>query len=401
MTSRLERSDEAGGFDTYHDSTLPRLLAGEWGAMAARGCAGLPPIALRTPDGRAWTYQPGAHGLELHRGDGNAKTVVELDEASWQGLRDGMETPMGILLFGKGRVVSGDGGDFVGWESALRVLYERLPPYDPKAPLVGRDGVEIDPTRSFFPDDDPEVMADFLRSTGFILVREVVSAGEIEALLDASEALRAAARQHDPMSWWGQHEDGRTIVTRVLDGGRDPRIRALLRDPRLLRIVALSDHPLVATDTDVIHVLFKQSGMRFDGKADNPWHRDCGLGLHQVMCPVMNGSLFLRPANRATGELRFLPGSWKTAGAHIHDPDHEMGVAIEARPGDFALHYGDGIHAGPPPTAEQGPFRTSIVIEYGPPGRAAGVGQEQNDLKLHDLDVVAAASAAAEAEPSR
>lgn len=400
MTSRLETKDEEG-FDAYHASTLPRLLAGEWGATTSRGCAGLPPIALRTPDGHAWTYRPGETGLELQRGDRNAKTVVELDEGVWQGLRDGMETPMGILLFGKGRIVSGDGGDFVGWEPALRVLYERLPLYDPRASLVGRAGVEIDPTRSFFPDDDPEVMADFLRATGFILVREVVSPGEIEALLEAAERLRAAARQHDPMSWWGQHEDGRTIVTRVLNGGTDPRIRALLRDPRLLRIVALSDHPLVATDSDVIHVLFKQSRMRFDGKADNPWHRDCGLGLHKVMCPVMNGSLFLRPANRATGELRFLPGSWRTAGTNVVDPEFEMGVAIEALPGDFALHYGDGLHAGPPPTAEQGPFRASIVIEYGPPGRAAGVGQEQNDLKLHDLDVVATTRAATEVDSSR
>jgi hypothetical protein len=172
----------------------------------------------------------------------------------------------------------------------------------------------------------------------------------------------------------------------VLNGGTHPRIRALLRDPRLLRIVALSDFALEATDTDVIHVLFKQSGMRPDGKTDNPWHRDCGLGLHATMCPLMNGSLFLRPANRETGELRFMPGSWRTAGVAGIPDDRELGVGIEAGPGDFSLHYGDGVHAGPPPTAQNGPFRTSIVFEYGPIGRAAGVGQEQNDLQLFEVD---------------
>ena len=378
------QTDES--FDRYHDETLPELLAGEWGAAAAKGAAGLPPLALRLTDGRARTYVPGASGVAIVRGDAAARTVVELDEALWQGLRSSMETPSGIVLFEKAKVVAGEVGDFIRWEPALRVLYEELPPYDPNAPLVGRDGVEIDPTTSFRPDDDPEVMADFLRTTGYIVVREVFPAGEVEALVEAAETLRAAARQGDPSAWWGKHEDGRTILTRVLNGGTEPRVRSLLRDPRLLRIVGLSDYALEPTDTDVIHVLFKQSGMLFDGKADNPWHRDCGLGLHRTMCPVMNGSLFLRPANRETGELRFLPGSWRTAGWCAIDGDHSLGVGIEALPGDFSLHYGDGMHAGPPPTAKQGPFRASIVFEYGPRGRRPGEGQEHYDLQMHEID---------------
>lgn len=373
-------------FDHYHRETLPARLAGDWGRVAAKGALGLPPLALRIGDGRAFTYVPGPTGVAIVPGDDDAKTVVELDETLWQGLRDAMETPSGILLFEKGKVVAGDPSDFFHWESALRVLYEELPPYDPKAPLVGRDGREIDPTRAFQPDDDPAVMADFLRTTGYILVRQVIPPNEIAELTEAAERLRAAARPNDPMAWWGQHEDGRMLVTRVLNGGTEPRIRALLRDPRLLRIVALSDFALEPTDTDVIHVLFKQSGMVFDGKTDNPWHRDCGLGLHATMCPLMNGSLFLRPANRETGELRFMPGSWRTAGVSGIAEDRNLGVGIEAGPGDFSLHYGDGMHAGPPPTAQQGPFRSSIVFEYGPIGRAPGLGQEQNDLQLYDVD---------------
>jgi len=373
-------------FDHYHRETLPARLAGDWGAIAARGAAGLPPLAMRLADGRAFTYVPGPNGVAIVPGDAAAKTVVELDEALWRGLRDSVETPSGILLFGKGKVVSGDGGDFIHWESALRTLYEALPPYDPKAPLVGRDGREIDPSRTFFPDDDRAEMADFLRTTGYILVRQVIPANEIDELLEAAESLKAAARQNDPMAWWGQHEDGRTLLTRVLNGGTHPRIRALIRDPRLQRIVELSDHALEATDTDVIHVLFKQSHMVFDGKTDNPWHRDCGLGLHATMCPLMNGSLFLRPATPETGELRFMPGSWRTAGVSNVFDERELGVGITADPGDFSLHYGDGMHAGPPPTAKEGPFRASIVLEYGPIGRAPGLGQEQNDLQMYAID---------------
>ncbi len=373
-------------FDAYHRESLPTLLAGGWGAVAARGTSGLSPLAIRLTDGRAYTYVPGESGVAVLSGDGTAKTVVEIDEALWHGLKDSSETPSGLVLFQKAQVVVGEAGDFMKWEPALRVLYEELPPYDSQTPLVGSDGREIDPTASFFPDDDPDRIADFLRTTGYLLIREVLPTQEVADLLEASLALRAAAREGEPTSWWGEHRDGRTILTRVLNGGTDPRIRSLQNDERLLRIVALSDFDLVATDTEVVHVLFKQSGMVFDGKTDNPWHRDCGLGLHNVMCPIMNGSLFLGPANRETGELRFLPGSWKTAGCLPEDENFALGVAIEANPGDFALHYGDGMHAGPPPTAPQGPFRTSIVFEYGPPGRHPEEGQEFYDMQLHEID---------------
>ncbi len=373
-------------FDRYHEKTLPELLAGDWGPVAAKGAAGLPPLAIRLTDGRAYSYVPGSSGVEIVRGDEAAKTVVELDEALWQGLRDSTETPPGLILFQKAKVVAGEASDFMNWEPALRALYEELPPYDPSLPLVGSDGREIDPATSFQPDDDPERMADFLRTAGYILVRGVVPPGEIDELVEASERLRADAREGEPSSWWGKHRDGRTILTRVLNGGTEPRIRSLLRDPRLLRIVALSDSTLEATDTDVIHILFKQSGMLFDGKADNPWHRDCGLGMHKLMCPIMNGSLFLRSASRETGELRFLPGSWRTAGCSVVDEGFELGVGIETAPGDFALQYGDGMHAGPPPTAAEGPFRASIVFEFGPPGRRPEQGQEYYDMQMHEID---------------
>jgi AcrR family transcriptional regulator len=344
-------------FDDYHEQILRELLAGDRGHAAGRSAANLPPLALRLPDGRAYTYVPGVSGIGLVAGADTARTVVELDENLWQGLRDSMETPAGLVLFQKAKIVSGKASDFMSWEPALRALYEGLPTYDPSAPLVGSDGREIDPTTSFHRDDDPERMADFLRTTGYILVREVVPRGEIDALLAAAERLREAAREGEPTSWWGQHRDGRTILTRVLNGGTEPRVRALLDDPRLLRIVGLS-----------------------------AWHRDCGLGMHRDMCPLMNGSLFLRPANRETGELRFMPGSWRTAGCSIAEDAYEIGVGIEAEPGDFALHYGDGMHAGPPPTAERGPFRASIVFEYGPPGRQSEQGQEFYDMQMHEID---------------
>ena len=373
-------------FEHFHRHDLPALLDGDWGAVAQQATVGLPSLAIRLPDGRACAYQPGSSGVELKQGVAEGSIVVELDEADWVGLYDSMETPSGLVLSNRARIVAGAVSDFMDWEPALRVLYERLPLYDPSAPLLGRDGREVDPSQSFHPDADPEAMADFLRTTGYLLIRELIPQSEVDELLADSLHLQAAAREDDRASWWGRSEDGQVVCTRVNNGGTLPRVRALPSDPRFMRIVGLSDFELEATDTEKIDILFKRSGMVFDGLADNPWHRDCGLGGHKRMCPLMNGSLFLRPANRESGELRFLPGSWKTAGSSVAVDDHDAGVGIEAAAGDFALHYGDGVHAGPPPTSATGPFRVSIVFEYGPPGRSAEEGQEHYDQLMYDAD---------------
>ncbi len=378
--------DSVETFEDFHEQHLRKCLAGKWGRVAAQATRGLPPLALRLSDGRAYSYLPEESGVTLRAGDGDAKTVVELDEQCWRGLLDSTETPPGLILTQRARIVSGEVSDFMSWEPALRVLYEGLPPYDPSAPLIGNDGREIDPAASFQPDDDPERMADFLRTTGYLLVRELISPDEVEGLRDAAAILRKAAREDDGESWWSKHEDGRTILTRVLEAGVDPRMRKLPTDPRLLRIVGLSDFKLEATDTDSISVIYKQSGIVFDGKADQPWHRDCGLGGHKHMCPLINGSLFLGPANLETGELRFLPGSWQTAGCSVIDQDSTLGVAIEAGAGDFSIHYGCGMHAGTPPTSKLGPFRSSIVFEYGRPGRTAEQSQEHHDQLMLEVD---------------
>ena len=57
-----------------------------------------------------------------------------------------------------------------------------------------------------------------------------------------------------------------------------------------------------------VAVIWKRPGVS-EGLGDLPWHRDCGLGGHAVQCPCMVSSIYLRPANAATGDLRFLPGS--------------------------------------------------------------------------------------------
>lgn len=374
-------------FDEAHTSVLPERLSEGWGRLAGGQASGLPSLAFALPDGRAYTYRYRSEdgSIELRPGR-DAATVVEVEEADWCGLWDSTEAILGLVMSKRAAIVSGEVSDFTRWEPAIRALYEQLPPYDPSAPLLAADGRELDPSHTFQPDDDPARMAEFLRVMGYIVVREVLPATEVRALADVAEEARVSATENDGTSWWSTREDGSRYPSRVLNGGGDERMLALPSDPRLLRIVALSDHGFEATPNEYVSILYKQSRVVFDGKADQPWHRDCGIGGHKHMCPIMNGSLFLSEANRQTGELRFLPGSWQTVGCRIDDPNYQLGVGIEAGPGDFSLHYGDGWHAGTPPESESGPFRSSVVFEYGLAGRTAEQNQEHYDQIMLETD---------------
>lgn len=373
-------------FREAHEKTLPHRLDHGLSNHASRAAKGLAPLALRIPSGPTYTYRPDDDTIELSPGDASAGTVVELDESDWVGLFRATETVFGLLLGGRARVVQGDGACFVQWETALRVLYESRPIYDPSLPMITAEGHELDPTTRFELDDDRERMAEFLRIAGYLVVREVFSPSEVDRFRAAADDLFEIARPDDRQSWWSKHEDGSDVLCRVLNGESDARLEGLPSDPRLLSIVALADEDLEPTENDSISILYKRSGIVFDGKADQPWHRDCGLGGHALMCPVMNGSVFLEHATRESGELRFLPGSWKTAGCLIDTGDFDLGVALEAGPGDFSIHYGDGLHAGTPPTSTTGPFRRSLVFEYGPRGRTAEQSQDHYDQLMHEAD---------------
>jgi len=374
-------------FDAAHKKILPGRLSDGWGELAGREAFDLPSLAIRLPDGRAYSYQcpAGDTSVELRPGD-EAELIVEMQEADWQGLWNSTEAILGLVMSRRATIVAGNADDFANWEPAIRSLYEKVPPYDPTLPLLGADGRELDPLEAFHPDDDPDRMANFLHVMGYIVVREVLPSAEVRALADIAEAARAGAIENDGTSWWSTRADGSKYPSRVLDGGGDTRMLALPTDPRLLRVVGLSEYDFEPTPNEYVSILYKQSNVVFDGKADQPWHRDCGVGGHKHMCPMMNGSLFLSEANRNTGELRFLPGSWKTVGCRIDDPDHESGVAIEAGPGDFSLHYSDVWHAGTPPESEKGPFRSSVVFEYGLAGRTTEQNQEYYDQIMLDED---------------
>ena len=69
-------------------------------------------------------------------------------------------------------------------------------------------------------------------------------------------------------------------------------------------------------------------------------------------------------ATAATGRLEFVPGSHrgschrtKLAGAPV--------VAVDTEPGDCTVHFGDVLHAAPPPSGD-GPGRRALYLTFMP-----------------------------------
>ncbi len=376
-------------FDTYHRETLPRLLADGRGAAAARAAARLGSLAFRIDEGGAWTYRPTDGRIELVEGDDDADTVIGLSHEIWQNVVHELDAPAGLLYGGRARCPRGKAILWVEWEPALRCLFSGRPIYDAEnVSLSDRHGAPLDPEATFALSDDRDDMAHFLRTAGYLLVRDVFRPDEVEAFLGEAMELRGEARKGDKLSWWGKNAAGEEVLCRVTRAGARPRLRSIPGDPRIVALKKLSDVPLEhrskGSSEEGVSVIYKNPDMA-EGLSDIPWHRDCGMGGHAVMCPVLIVSTYLTPATPESGELRFLPGSWDKGCPPI-DPRHARaprGARFEAGPGDVTLHYGDTMHAAPPPTRSDLPgYRISAVTGFAPAGARPHRGRHYNEV-LH------------------
>jgi hypothetical protein len=377
-------------FDDFHRSELPRRLAAGNGALAARDdLLRVGPLAFRLPEGAAFTYVPREDGIEVVQGDATAKTVIEISRDDWQNVVHELESPPGLLYGGKVRCLRGNAMRFVRWEPGLRAMFQGRPIFDPqRVDLRDREGRPLDVEAGFGLDSDDAEMAHFLRTAGFLLVRGVFSPDEVAALRSHADRLRRLAVPGDRKSWWGRNAAGEEVLCRVTHGGRIPELAAVPADPRIQRLKALSQHELVSRfkgdAEDVISLLIKNPNM-VEGLSDIPWHRDCGMGGHAAMCPVLIFSIYLQPSRPESGELRMLPGSHESSYGFIdpNDPAAPRGVPLAADAGDVSAHYGDIMHAAPPPTGERGPYRECLLTGFARPGAYNHRGDKSyNDVLL-------------------
>jgi ectoine hydroxylase-related dioxygenase (phytanoyl-CoA dioxygenase family) len=379
-------------FDDFHRRTLPELVASGRGALVARDASSLPSLALRVDDGHAFTYRGDGATITLTPGDATADTVLALSAEDFSGLVHELEAPAGLVYGGRVRSVRGSAAHLMAWESVLRALYTGRPPYrGADVALRARDGAPLDPGRAWTLGDDRTAMADFLRVAGYLFVRDVFAVDEVDAMLAEAVALRSEARPGDKLSWWGKNARGEEVLTRVTRAAAMPVLATLPGDPRLLALAGLAEQPLrhAKGEGTGVTVIYKQPEMSDGGLADLPWHRDCGMGGHAVMCPILLLSIYLREATPESGELAMLPGSHRASfNAHDRALDPWRHAArFAARPGDVSVHYGDTVHAAPPPTdPRRDAYRISAVVSFAPAGARNHRGEGSYNDALHQRE---------------
>lgn len=379
---------ESLSFEDFHARELPKRLHAHASRLPEAYAKRLRPLAIRIREtGEAKTYAHHGGTVSVESGEDGAVSVVALAHEHWEELVHDLESTAGLIYGERVQRVRGDLMEFMAWEPALRWMFTGRPVYDPTViDLRDRSGAPLDPMRAFELGGDREEMAHFLRTAGYLWIRNVFSESEVDRLRDESERLRASAIEGDQESWWGKRADGSAVLCRVLRAGKEPNMRALHGDPRLRGLAELCDLPMDIKmgpdDKDGVTLLWKQPGIE-QGLSDLPWHRDCGMGGHASMCPTAVLSVFLGPNSPEAGELRFLPGSWEASFpfAEADDVHAPRGVAPPAQPGDVTFHYGDGLHVAPPPTGSQGPYRSCVLIGFA----RAGGGHHRGDRHYNDV----------------
>jgi hypothetical protein len=359
-------------FDAYHQGDLPGRLADGRGRRAARDLGARPPLAFQVPDGRAYRYVPRGDALTVEHGTDGADVVVGLGADDFSALVHELHTPAGLFYGGRLTFLAGSFPALERWEPALRALWSGRPIFDRDAlDLRGRDGAALDPARDFDLGASDDDLRHFLFETGYLVLRRVFAPDEVARLCAAADGLAAAARPGDRRSWWARTRGGDEVCCRVTYASlRDPTIAALSDDARLRRLGTLAGPALrPGPDRCDGHSLVIKHGGVSEGLADLPWHRDCGLGGHPVMCPNLQLGIQLDAATPETGRLHFLAGAWR-ASCHRREferPDGLPIVAVDTEPGDVTVHFGDTLHAAPPPTAPGRGRRALYVSFFSPP----------------------------------
>lgn len=372
--------------DELHGAVVPARGSGPRGEECAALVGDGRSIGVRLDDGRSWTLTAVDGAISVVPGLHPEPTlVVTSDAESWSELATESWSLMGLAFRGRLRVEQGTFDQLARWEPALQALYTDRPIWSAGA-AVGRE--VPGPPWSFDHDADATDMAAALARNGFLHVRGVFDADEVASMAADVERQREAADPSDKRSWWATDSSGVEQCCRLTYlNHRSEQFAGLADDARLAALAALSPTPLIPTPDhgDGVSVVIKVPEA-VEGLADLPWHRDCGMGGHPILCPGLNLGVQLDPANAATGQLHFLPGTNGFAGGDAAEAPQGV-VAIDAEPGDVTVHYGHTLHAAPAPGGAER-CRRSVYVSFHVPDytRVISPGQGYNDVLFTEGD---------------
>jgi hypothetical protein len=352
----------------------------------------LPPVAFVIGDAvHNYRFVPGS-GVEVDGGpvDSAAAAVVSMPAEAWSDLTTQVRTLVNLHLAGELSYERGGFTQLADWAPLLTLVHCGVPLYDPaRVDLRG-----LDLTRSFTLDDSDDELRAFLETTGYLHVRGVFSADEIDAMNAEVDRLAALATRGDNESWWVTDEDGNDALCRLVYAGmRSELINQVEFDARITRLGTLLRDDLKPSHDRMegCAVLLKVPG-KTQGLSNIPWHQDCGMGGHAIYCPSVGVGIQLTGSNAEVGNITFVPGSH---GQSLHNGWQQRFadvpvVAIDTEPGDVTVHIKDVMHASPRPTGEG--WRRTMYVSHFPPSMwdHIGAGEAFNDLVRNRTEEVAA-----------
>ena len=373
-------------FDAFHQEILPARLEEGVNGQVAWDVAGRDPISLGLPDGRFYTYRCHEGRVLIEPGQAReARTILEIvDHESWLDYLYEYRTRYGLLFSNAVRFLRGDFETWDDWEPAIRCMYSGRPIYDP-ARTEFRDlaGDPLDLHRRFADDDDPAEMSNFLRQTGYLVVRRAYDADLIETLSGELDRVIAESTEGNLYSWWATDAEGDRFPYRLTYlSEQSDAIAGLYDHPRTQALVALSKEDVVPVPDRIEGILavVKKEGLEADasGYANLEYHSDCGFGACHTTCPCVLVGIQVDAAGPASSQLHMMAGSWGKAYHNVPSqitPDRYPLVPIVAEPGDATVHFGCGLHAGPPPTGPD--RRRTIYVQHYSPRASDLIGRHQ------------------------
>ena len=362
--------------EAFHADTVNTRASGIRGIEAARAIGDSRSLGIQLDEGLSWTFIATEGRIRIEEGIKNTSLVVKAREKAWSDLITEAWSIMGLIFQGRVIVEKGEFNHVAKWEAPLQALYNDRPIWFPSEPeKVGKYDFQID--------DDLEEMKSSLNKIGFLLIRDVFSEKEIQEMDSEVEQRRSAATVEDKRSWWATDTDGVEHCCRVtyLNQGSD-LFSKLPYDDRLLKLSKLASEKVLPTPDhgDGVSVVIKVPEI-VEGLADLPWHRDCGMGGHPLLCPGLNVGIQLDQANSESGQLCFLAGSNSYGGGADHADFSQLMVPIKAEPGDVTIHYGHTLHVAPAPKGKD-KFRKTIYVSFHIPAyqEVLPEGQGYNDV---------------------